>query len=661
MKHPQSSRNGHCKGPALRGDGGPHGAVAPVARSYRLQYFLLGCLFYAGADNVLRHVLWSPRADFDSAETLRSSFVVRYPASDTENVNKNPDVAHLRRQLTRCQIALSQANATFTIDSARALSASSALAPSSRTTIPQGNLAQGRVPPVRLPKTIEEYVAQMVTLPKLDFMSHLKYEIPLDWSDNDVLLIYSSKRALPDGASIDSMTPLGRIESTEEAVRNCDFLNVVLTSHHDNKQCIALVPHWESYHIHKFARVDLNRTDRKGPNPIDRALPLSPVSRSMMDNGGNPHRVPELESIRKSWAVVASYLAQVPKSLEVLEPLLHAIAVNNTVVVMVTNFGQSELLLNFHCSTQARHVNVSNVLVVALDEATRDVATRIGYTVFYDEALFGHVPSAAAEYYASPTFTMAVMAKVQAVQMVNLLGFDVLFQDVDLVWYKNPLPFFLNTSGRFSSHDVVFQEDGARSKRFMTYFANTGFFFIKANARTRAFLNRWVLSAEAMLQYGCDQAALHTVLGESRSLYGLNIGVISRDDEEFLSGHHFHIEDPAKNPIQQMMAHQYQGSNQTAATSRYTHIRPYTLHMSHTENKDFKIKFFRQLGEWRVNEMCLQPDFRAAMESSPNCCVNEPPASSCYYRDRPSKRPCHDSPALIDLESTPSIWASFPG
>lgn len=29
-------------------------------------------------------------------------------------------------------------------------------------------------------------------------------------------------------------------------------------------------------------------------------------------------------------------------------------------------------------------------------------------------------------------------AKVVSVQLINAMGFDVLFQDVDLVWYKNP-------------------------------------------------------------------------------------------------------------------------------------------------------------------------------------------------------------------------------
>jgi hypothetical protein len=29
-------------------------------------------------------------------------------------------------------------------------------------------------------------------------------------------------------------------------------------------------------------------------------------------------------------------------------------------------------------------------------------------------------------------------AKVVSVQLINALGHDVLFQDVDLVWYKNP-------------------------------------------------------------------------------------------------------------------------------------------------------------------------------------------------------------------------------
>lgn len=48
-----------------------------------------------------------------------------------------------------------------------------------------------------------------------------------------------------------------------------------------------------------------------------------------------------------------------------------------------------------------------------------------------------------------------MLAKVICVHLVNDLGYDLLFQDVDIVWYKNPFDFF--HSDENSGFDVYFQ------------------------------------------------------------------------------------------------------------------------------------------------------------------------------------------------------------
>ena len=99
-----------------------------------------------------------------------------------------------------------------------------------------------------------------------------------------------------------------------------------------------------------------------------------------------------------------------------------------------------------------------------------------------------------------------MMAKVICVQLVNELGYDLLFQDVgepnylispsseiplanlyvimllnllhlDVVWYKNPLDYF--NSEHAQKFDVYFQDDGSRQERFAPYSANSGFYFVR--------------------------------------------------------------------------------------------------------------------------------------------------------------------------------------
>ena len=57
-----------------------------------------------------------------------------------------------------------------------------------------------------------------------------------------------------------------------------------------------------------------------------------------------------------------------------------------------------------------------------------------------------------------------------------------MFQDVDLVWTQNPIPYL-----RSLDADISFMDDGARTPRYTPFFVNSGFYFVKYNARTMYF------------------------------------------------------------------------------------------------------------------------------------------------------------------------------
>jgi hypothetical protein len=67
-----------------------------------------------------------------------------------------------------------------------------------------------------------------------------------------------------------------------------------------------------------------------------------------------------------------------------LEPILKEIAIQKTIIVMVCNFGQSELLMNFVCSAKARNLDIRNILVFTTDQETADLAESIGLRAYYD-------------------------------------------------------------------------------------------------------------------------------------------------------------------------------------------------------------------------------------------------------------------------------------
>jgi hypothetical protein len=475
-----------------------------------------------------------------------------------------------------------------------------------------------------------------------DFAKKFDMGVPLDVTtetNNEVLVFYSSDTALPNdpfaAKEAASQTTMPLLKA-EDATENCDYLNVILTDHSNGRrQCVALFGQYEAFHIQKFMRLPES-------GKLDSSLPLRLVNRGAQSSGRKSQKPPDKEDTLKYWAILTKYLDSLDSVLAQLRPIAESVAVNNSIVVLVCNFGQSELLLNFICAAQSRGIALSSVLVFATDEETRDLAKAHGLAAFYDETNFGSMPKEAAKGYADKVFTNMMLAKVYCVQMISMLGYDVLFQDVDIVWHRNPLDFFHDSNNPQAGFDAYFQDDGNHGLFYAPYSANTGFYYIRYNDKTRHFFNSFLMSGDLIFSTHSHQVPLVALLTEHASMYGLKVKIFPRTENEFPGGHAFHRR---KEFMKDMIA-----GTET----------PYIFHMSWTHNKDNKIKFFRQLGEWRVQDQCVQKTVQeiAGKEGGdenlvPTCCASEP-IVNCFYRDKPSKIPCKDSPPIDKGKS--SFW-----
>jgi hypothetical protein len=182
----------------------------------------------------------------------------------------------------------------------------------------------------------------------------------------DIIVLYN-QYSLPDNPLVEQMSP-------QDALENCDFLNLVLTDYTNRKQCIGLVPQYESYHIQKWMKQD----DK-----------FNMVGRGQQDNGRIAFEPPTIDDLKEHWNMFKSYLSHLDVVLSELDALLKPIAIDNTVIVMVCNFGQSELLMNFVCQATRNGMNLSNIIVFTTDQETTDLATSLGLTAYYDQRVSG--------------------------------------------------------------------------------------------------------------------------------------------------------------------------------------------------------------------------------------------------------------------------------
>ena len=151
---------------------------------------------------------------------------------------------------------------------------------------------------------------------------------------------------------------------------------------------------------------------------------------------------------------------------------------------------------------------------------------------------------------------------------------DILFQDVDVIWYKDPLDYFHDKKSSIADFDVYFQDDGNRQERYAPYSANSGFYYIRNNERSKTLFRTMLYSGDLIFACRSHQQILITLLAEANSLTGLKVKVLSRDEDDFPGGYHYHM-------------------RQMDYMKRFVHHRekidPYIFHMSWTLNKDDKL------------------------------------------------------------------------
>lgn len=214
-----------------------------------------------------------------------------------------------------------------------------------------------------------------------------------------------------------------------------------------------------------------------------------------------------------------------------------------------------------------------------------------------------------------------------------MLGYNVLFQDVDIIWFRDPLQYFLDENSPSHGFDIYFQDDGNRALYYAPYSANTGFYFVRANELTQSFFNNLLVSGDLIYSSHSHQIALISILAEHASRYGMKAKVLSRDTDEFPGGQAFH---ERKQFMKDLFAEK---------------VHPYVFHMSWTDNKDNKKKFFRQMNEWYLHDKCISSTASEILgaDATPSSgaliepCCSAKPIFECFYRDKPSKVPCPDA------------------
>ena len=204
------------------------------------------------------------------------------------------------------------------------------------------------------------------------------------------------------------------------------------------------------------------------------------------------------------------------------------------------------------------------------------------------------IPRDAAADYADPNYGKVMLSKIFCVHMVNALGHDMLFLDVDIALYRDPLPYFASKTG----FDMYFQHNGLHKTRFAPLGANSGFYFVRYNEKTRHFFSVFSRMGDLVLATRSHQAALTMLLNEHMSLRGLRVKVLQDEQTDFPTGYHLHR---GHRVVGRMMAGDHAAD-------------PYLFHANWLKSQD-KIPALRKTRNWYIGEDdtckglgCCRPD-----------------------------------------------------
>lgn len=165
-----------------------------------------------------------------------------------------------------------------------------------------------------------------------------------------------------------------------------------------------------------------------------------------------------------AFAELARYLSEFDGALERLRPIAAQVAQagNNqtmgSLIVLTANLGHSDLFMNYVCACRAAGIDLSKLLLFATDQETFDMAHSMGIAAFYDEKIYAGIPTGAAKGYGDAFYSKIMMTKAYCVHMVSQLGYNFLFQDVDITPYQpNYLEWWIDHAK--AGFDLYFQMD----------------------------------------------------------------------------------------------------------------------------------------------------------------------------------------------------------
>ncbi len=181
-----------------------------------------------------------------------------------------------------------------------------------------------------------------------------------------------------------------------------------------------------------------------------------------------------------------------------------------TFVVSAFNAGFVPLLRNWAASCDRHGVDARRCAVLFPTDDEADAAAReLGFVTCFDPASYGEQPRGAVRVYGDRGFASCIFLKLAMAQDMLQLGYDFLLQDMDLIWFADPLP---DLTSRAMADRLDFQFMRDMNRLFQPLYYNSGFIFVRNNPLSRHVWQMVLSAYPAVVFHRSDQVVVNQVI-----------------------------------------------------------------------------------------------------------------------------------------------------
>lgn len=238
----------------------------------------------------------------------------------------------------------------------------------------------------------------------------------------------------------------------------------------------------------------------------------------------------------------------------------------DNLIVMICCKNHFEFLRIWLASCDRKGILVRDkTLVFTLDDEAEAHTKSLGLEC-YNFGASQYIQGGQSDNFGDHKFSGTMYYKNAAIHESLKLGANLLFQDVDLIWFKDPLPYLMKEN---LDHDIQIMFDGPNPWHF-PYYANSGFFYIRNNDASKAVFETALFNTANIFECGGHQSPLNRIFHHFSVHNVLSLRVLP--EQLFLNGHLFNLE--------RGVLHEAGGWEEDGVV----------MHYSWTGNRDEKIK-----------------------------------------------------------------------